>query len=118
MYSQPNVSTLQSSVFVKVDVICQQVGAMSLTIAIVSGNNFGIFPCNHMFGTYRTHVLPRLIAWENCKIITTNNCYGQRHCLEVWHININHHALNRDNGSYLPQEYLHLVGDHRHPLSI
>ncbi len=26
------------------------------------------------------------------------------------HINMNHHALNRDDGSYLPQEYLHLVG--------
>ncbi len=26
------------------------------------------------------------------------------------HINMNQHALNRDDGSYLPQEYLHLVG--------
>ena len=31
-------------------------------------------------------------------------------CLEAWHINMNHQALNRDNGSYLPQEYLHLGG--------
>ncbi len=31
-------------------------------------------------------------------------------CLEAWHINMNQHALNRDDGSYLPQEYLHLVG--------
>ena len=29
---------------------------------------------------------------------TTNNRYGQRCCLEVWHINMNHHALNRDDG--------------------
>ena len=50
------------------------------------------------------------IAWENSKIITTNNRYGQRHCLEAWHINMNQHALNRDDGSYLPQEYLHFVG--------
>ncbi len=50
------------------------------------------------------------IAWENSKIITTNNRYGQRRCLEAWHINMNQHALNRDDGSYLPQEYLHLVG--------
>ncbi len=34
----------------------------------------------------------------------------QRRSLEAWHINMNHHALNGDNGSYLPQEYLHLVG--------
>ncbi len=33
-----------------------------------------------------------------------------RRCLEAWHININHHALNRDDFSYLPQECLHLVG--------
>ena len=46
------------------------------------------------------------IAWENSKIITTNNRYGQRRCLEAWHINMNQHALNRDDGSYLPQEYL------------
>ncbi len=50
------------------------------------------------------------IAWENSKIITTNNRYGQRRCLEAWYINMNQHALNRDDGSYLPQEYLHLVG--------
>ncbi len=29
------------------------------------------------------------IAWENSKIITTNNRYGQRRCLEAWHINMN-----------------------------
>ncbi len=38
----------------------------------------------------------------NSKIITTNNRYGQRRCLEVWHINMNHHAPNREDGSYLP----------------
>ena len=27
------------------------------------------------------------IAWEDSKIITTNNRYGQRLCLEAWHIN-------------------------------
>ncbi len=26
------------------------------------------------------------------------------------HVNMNHHAVNRDDVSYLPQEYLHLVG--------
>jgi hypothetical protein len=25
------------------------------------------------------------IAWENSKVITTNNRYGQRLCLEAWH---------------------------------
>jgi hypothetical protein len=27
------------------------------------------------------------IAWENSKVITTNNRYGQRRCQEAWHIN-------------------------------
>ena len=49
---------------------------------------------------------------EKMKIIggTTNNRYGQRLCLEAWHINASPCALNRDEGSHLPQEYLHLVG--------
>ena len=46
------------------------------------------------------------IAWEDSKIITTNNRYGQRLCLEAWHINASPCALNRDDGSHLPQEYL------------
>jgi hypothetical protein len=25
------------------------------------------------------------ITWENSKVITTNNRYGQRLCLEAWH---------------------------------
>ena len=47
------------------------------------------------------------IAWDDSRIITTNNRYDQR--LEAWHINASLCALNRDDGSYLPQEYLHLV---------
>ena len=50
------------------------------------------------------------IVWEDSKVITTNNRYGQRLCLEAWHINTSPCALNRDDGSHLPQEYLHLVG--------
>jgi hypothetical protein len=50
------------------------------------------------------------IAWENSKVITTNKRYGQRLCLEAWHINMSHHALNKDYGAYLPEEYLHLIG--------
>ena len=50
------------------------------------------------------------IAWENSKVITTNNRYGQRLCLEAWHINMSHHALNGDDGAYLPEEYIHLLG--------
>ena len=49
-------------------------------------------------------------AWEDSRIITTNNRYGQRLCLEAWYINASPCALNRDDGSHLPQEYLHLVG--------
>ena len=43
------------------------------------------------------------IAWENSKVITTNNRYGERLCLEGWHINVSNHALNRDDGAYLPR---------------
>ncbi len=50
------------------------------------------------------------IAWENSKIITTNNRYDQSCCLEAWHINTNHPAVYSDDGSYLPQVYLYLVG--------
>ncbi len=50
------------------------------------------------------------IKTKSMILSTTNNRYGQRRCLEAWHINMNQHALNRDDGSYLPQEYLHLVG--------
>jgi hypothetical protein len=50
------------------------------------------------------------IAWENSKVITTNNRYGQRLCLEAWHINMSNHALNRVDGAYLPEEYMHLIG--------
>ena len=49
------------------------------------------------------------IAWEDSRIITTNNRYGQRFYLEAWPISASSCALNRDDGSYLPQEYLHLV---------
>ena len=50
------------------------------------------------------------ITWEDSRIITTNNRYGQRLCLEAWHINASPCTFNRDDGSYLPQEYLHLAG--------
>ena len=43
------------------------------------------------------------IAWENSKVITTNNRYGQRLCIEAWHINMSNYALNRDDGAYLPR---------------
>jgi hypothetical protein len=50
------------------------------------------------------------IAWENSKVITTNNRYGQRLCLEAWLINMSNHALNRDDGACLPEEYMYLIG--------
>jgi hypothetical protein len=38
----------------------------------------------------------RLIAWENRRVITTNNRYGQRRFPEAWHINMSNDALNWD----------------------
>ena len=49
------------------------------------------------------------IAWEDSRIITTNNRYGQRLCLEAWHTNASPCALNRDDGSHLPQEYIYIL---------
>ena len=55
------------------------------------------------------------IAWEDSRIITTNNRYGQRLCLKAWHINASPCALNRDDGSHLPlyhkNIYILLVDD-------
>ena len=53
--------------------------------------------------------MKQAITLRDSRIITTNNRYGQRLCLEAWDINASLCALNRDVGSYLPQEYLHLV---------
>ena len=47
------------------------------------------------------------IEWDDSRIITTNN---QQYCFDAWHINVSPCALNRDDRSYLPQEYLHFVG--------
>ena len=48
---------------------------------------------------------------EDSRIITKNSRYDLRLCLEAWYINPSSQcALNRDDGSYLPQQYLHLVG--------
>ena len=49
------------------------------------------------------------IAWDNSKSITTNRRYHQRRCLEAWHINSAHAPLNRDDGGFLPDAYLHLI---------
>ena len=39
-------------------------------------------------------------------IVTVNGL-----CLEAWHINASSCVLNRDDGSYLTQEYLHLIAN-------
>ena len=56
------------------------------------------------------YVTPNMRLRGNSKVITTNNRYGQRLWLEAWHINMSNHALNRDDGAYLPEEYMHLIG--------
>ena len=49
------------------------------------------------------------IGWDKSKIITTNQRYHQRLCLEAWHVNFAHAPLNRDDDGLLPDAYLHLV---------
>ena len=56
--------------------------------------------------TYQTN---QTIAWDNSKIITTNRRYHKRRCLGAWHINSAHAPLNRDDGGFLPDAYLHLI---------
>ena len=46
------------------------------------------------------------IAKNDSKITTANNRYGQRLCLENWHINANSCALNRDEGSLLADDVM------------
>jgi hypothetical protein len=29
---------------------------------------------------------------------------------DAWHINMSNHALDRDDGAYLPVEYMYLIG--------
>ena len=58
---------------------------------------------------FQREVMNHTIGWDNSKIITTNQCYHQRLCLEAWHINSAHTTLNRDDGGLLPYSYLHLV---------
>ncbi len=47
---------------------------------------------------------------ENSKIITTNNRMAKDVAYEAGILIWNQHGLNRDDGSYLPQEYLTLLG--------
>ncbi len=110
MYSRPNVSTLQSSVFIRGDL---KVWSKRQFGTRLKEHQKAVSTLNKGKSALAEHVCDtkHAIAWENSKIITTNNRYGQRRCLEAWHINMNQHALNRDDGSYLPQEYLHLVGN-------
>ena len=49
----------------------------------------------------------RLRAKTLSKVIPTNNRYGQRLCLEAWHINMSNHALNRDDGAYVFARGIH-----------
>ena len=49
------------------------------------------------------------IAWENSKVISTNKRYDQRRCLETWHLNMSNHALNKEDGAYLSEEYTFIL---------
>ena len=40
------------------------------------------------------------ISWEDSRIITTNNFFGEQLYLEAWQINASSLALNRDDGSH------------------
>ena len=56
-----------------------------------------------------TCLINHTVGWDKSKIITTNWSYHQCLCLEAWHMNSTHAPLNHDDGSLLPNAYLHLV---------
>ncbi len=60
--------------------------------------------------SYINMIIAMLVVMTSEFPIATKNRYRQRRCLVAWHNIMNHHALNSDDGCYLPQEYLHLVG--------
>ena len=51
---------------------------------------------------------PNTRLCRKTQLITTNNRYGQRLCLEAWHTS--NHAFNRDDSAYFPEKYMHLIG--------
>ena len=125
LHSRPNVSTLRSSVFIRGGLNgglysipcgdCEKVylGQTKRQFCTrLKEHQRAVSNFNSSKSALAEHVCETShnIAWEDSRIITTNNRYGQRLCLEAWHINASPCALNRDDGSHLPQEYLHLVG--------
>ena len=78
-------------------------------VSLIGSNNFRIIPRNRVICLAR--------VWNNSKIITTNQRYHQRRCLEAWHINSAHAPLNRDDGGLLPDAYLHLINRCHYPKS-
>ena len=63
-----------------------------------------------LYALYHVVIVRSICGSNKSRIITTNNCYGQQFCFQAWHINVSSCALNRNDGSYLPPEYLHFVG--------
>ena len=54
------------------------------------------------------------VGWSNPEIIiTTNRQYRQCLCLEAWHKNSTNFLLNHDDGSLLPENYLHLINNNK-----
>ena len=50
------------------------------------------------------------IAWENSRVITINNRYAWSKTFPRSLAYTSDHALNRDDGAYLPEEYMQLIG--------
>ena len=46
------------------------------------------------------------VGWVKSKIIIVNRRYHECLCLEAWHINSAHTALNCDDSGLLPDTYL------------
>ena len=49
------------------------------------------------------------VSWEASKILRTSANWHNRRILEAWEINTCRNPLNRDDGMYLPHEFLNLA---------
>ena len=82
---------------------------MTCLSASTKASKFGLQVSFHVSSFQTTSLMVSLIGSKKKKIITTNQRYHQRRCLEAWHINSAHAPLNRGDGGLLPDAYLHLI---------
>ena len=83
---------------------------LSGTCGMESGRTVGVLPVQETTAEVLFHTVCSKVKELGIEISNLRGqCYDGVN-MEAWHINASPCALNRDDGSHLPQEYLHLVG--------